>query len=65
MKIQITITKEEHNRTANIMANPCAHIECGQIDCEICPLREYAVELRKSQERFMRALNEIEVEKND
>lgn len=66
MKIQITITKEEHDNTANIvMVDPCRYIKCGQIDCEQCPLRENAEELRKEQERFMRVLNEIEVEKND
>jgi hypothetical protein len=66
MKIQITITKEEHDNTTNIiMVDPCSHILCGQIDCDKCPLRENAEALRKEQERFMRALNEIEVEKND
>lgn len=66
MKIQITITEEERKNTTNIiMVDPCSHILCGQIDCEKCPLRENAEELRKAQERFMRALNEIEVEKDD
>ena len=63
MKIQITITKEERDCTEHIiMVDPCFHIKCGQIDCKQCPLRENAEELRKAQERFMRVLNEIEVE---
>ena len=65
MKFQITITKEEHDKTANIiMVDPCTHILCGQIDCERCPLRESAIALRETQEQFMRELNEIEVENN-
>ena len=65
MKFQITITKEEYDKTTNIvMVDPCSHILCGQIDCDKCPLRENAEELRKAQERFMRELNEIEVENN-
>lgn len=63
MKIQTTITKEEHAKTLNIiMVDPCTHIKCGQINCEVCPLRENAEALRKEQEKFMRALNEIEIE---
>ena len=63
MKIQITITKEERDNTTNIiMVDPCRHINCGQIDCEQCPLRENAKMLRREQENFMRVLNEIEVE---
>lgn len=66
MKIQITITKEERNNTENIiMVDPCRYIKCGQIDCENCPLQENAEKLRKEQERFMRVLNEIKVEKDD
>lgn len=61
MKIQITITKKERNDTEKIMADPCSHILCGQIDCDKCPLKGYAEELRKAQEKFMRALKEIEV----
>jgi hypothetical protein len=65
MKIQITMTKEEHDNTIDIvMLDPCTHIQCGQIDCEVCPFRESAEGLRKAKEKFMRVLNEIEV-KND
>lgn len=66
MKIQITITKEERDNTENIiMVDPCAQIFCRGIDCHECPLRENAEELQKAQEKFMRALNSIEVEKDD
>lgn len=66
MKIQITITKEEHDNTLDtVMCDPCTHIQCGQIDCEVCPLRERAEELRKAQENFMRTLNGIEVENDN
>ena len=66
MKIQITITKEERDCTEDIiMVDPCFHIKCHEIDCHECPLRENAEELRKAQERFMRTLNGIEVEKDD
>lgn len=66
MKIQTTITKEERDNTKNIiMVDPCTHILCREIDCHECPLRESAEELRKAQEKFMRVLNEIEVEKDD
>jgi hypothetical protein len=66
MKIQITITKEEHDKTANaVWVDPCTHINCGHIDCETCPLRERVRELRKEQEKFMEVLDAIEVEKND
>lgn len=66
MKIQITITEEERKNTANIMKiDPCFHIKCGQINCEQCPLKENAEILRDEQERFMRVLNEIEVDNDD
>ena len=65
MKFQISITKKEHDNTIKIiMVDPCTHMECGEIDCDKCPLQQNAIALRKEQERFMRALNEIEVEDN-
>lgn len=66
MKIQITITKEERNNTNNMInVDPCSHILCGQIDCENCPLRESVQELQKAKDKFLRALNGIEVENDD
>ena len=61
MKINITITKEEVDNTIDILEDPCNHINCGEIDCECCPFRTAAEELRKAQERFRRVLDEIEV----
>jgi hypothetical protein len=64
MKIKVTITKEELSNTkSTIWVDPCTHILCGQIeDCEQCPLRETAEALRTAQNKFISALNEIEVE---
>jgi hypothetical protein len=63
MKISITITKEEKNRAENsIIVDPCMHIECCEIDCNNCPLREVAEELRKAQENFNKVLQSIEEE---
>lgn len=60
MKISVTISKEEKNETENvILKDPCAHIECGEIDCETCPLHKSAVALRKAQDDFMNTLYSI------
>ena len=67
MKINVTITKEELNNTKNtVWVDPCTHILCGQIeDCEQCPLREIASDLRAAQNKFISALNAIEVENEE
>lgn len=63
MKVSVTISKEEKNETENvILKDPCAHIECGEIDCNSCPLREAAEELRKAQDNFNKILQSIEEE---
>ena len=63
MKITTTITPEEQiNTVKTINVDPCSHILCGMIDCEICPLRETAEALRKAQNAFLRVLDEIDVE---
>jgi hypothetical protein len=60
MKLSVTISKEEKNETENvILKDPCAHIECGEIDCEACPLHKTAVALRKAQDDFMNTLHSI------
>ena len=60
MKISITITKEEKNKAENsIMIDPCTHIECCEIDCNNCPLREAAEKLRKAQDNFSNILRSI------
>lgn len=64
MKILITMTKEEKNKAeSSIMVDPCMHFECRGIDCEFCPLREAAEELRKAQDNFNKVLQSIEEEK--
>lgn len=63
MKVSVTITKEEKNRAESaIMIDPCMHIECCEIDCNSCPLREAAEELRKAQDNFNKILQSIEEE---
>lgn len=63
MKVSITITKQEKNKTEDlIIMDPCRHIECAEIDCDTCPLREAAEELRKAQQNFNKVLQSIEEE---
>ena len=63
MKITTTLTKEEKNRTEALIINdPCTHIECGDIACDVCPLHEYAVALRKAQDNFNNILQSIKEE---
>lgn len=66
MKITTTITKEEVSKTKDVIwVDPCAHINCGQIDCEQCPLREAAQALRAAQNKFISAIDAIEVENEE
>ena len=63
MKISVTLTKEEKNKTQElIFVDPCTHINCGIIDCDNCPLHEVAVALRKAQESFSKVLQSIDEE---
>lgn len=63
MKVSVTITKGEKNSTEDIvLTDPCTFIDCGNIDCDCCPLHEVAVALRKSQENFSKVLQSIEEE---
>ena len=63
MELSVTLTKEEKNSTKDlVLKDPCAHIECGEIDCEACPLHKTAVALRKAQENFSKVLQSIEEE---
>ena len=61
MKIIISKT-EVSNTIEEVIFDPCTHIECGDLDCCACPLREYAQNLRIAQEQFVKALHTIEVE---
>ena len=63
MKITTTITLKEKVETTNgLDIDPCSRIECANIDCEACPLREAAEALRKAQIAFLRLIDEFEVE---
>lgn len=62
MKISTTITKKEKVETSNLVwVDPCKHIECSGIDCEVCPLQKAAEEVRKAQHAFMTTLESIPV----
>lgn len=61
--MKIVISKTEVNDTVkNVMFDPCTHIECGDINCDNCPLQEHAQVLRHAQDQFIKALHTIEVE---
>ena len=63
MRITTTITLKEKVETINgLDVDPCSRIECANIDCETCPLREAAEALRKAQNAFLRLIDECEVE---
>ena len=63
MKIAIIFTEKEVKDTEdNIMRDPCEHIECADLDCDNCPLREYVRNLRKAQEQFIDVLNSMPTE---
>jgi hypothetical protein len=63
MKISITITQKEKEDINNkIWVDPCAYFKCGEIDCEICPLREAAENLREAQHKFINIVNSITIQ---
>lgn len=63
MKIIITATQKEIEETKNKMyVDPCAYFQCGSIDCEKCPLREVAEELREAQHKFINIVNSITIQ---
>ena len=62
MKISTTITTKEKVETRNLVwVDPCKHIECSGIDCEICPLQKAAEEVRKAQETFITTLESFSI----
>lgn len=63
MKIATIITKEEKDNTTNaIWVDPCKHIQCGSIDCDVCPLKRQAEKLREAQNDFLNVLGTLIVE---
>ena len=63
MKMTITITEEEVNKTLeSIMFDPCTHIQCSGIHCDSCPLQTVSEALRKAQENYAKAINKIAIE---
>ena len=60
---RVTITKQEREEALDhIMKDPCGTIDCSGLVCDSCPLREVSHKLRKAQEDFARALNQLEEE---
>ena len=38
MKVSVVLTKAEKDQTQQlIFSDPCTYIECGEIDCDVCP----------------------------
>lgn len=63
MKINITITESELLNTINaIYVDPCAHIECANVNCENCPLQVAAEECRKAQDKFIDIIKGFSIE---
>ena len=61
--MKIIISRAEVTKTIDtVLFDPCTHIECGDLDCCACPLREHAGTLRSAQDQFIKALHTIEVE---
>ena len=63
MKMTITITQEERDRTLEgIMFDPCTHILCSEMNCDSCPLQNVAEALRRAQENYARVIDKIAIE---
>lgn len=63
MKINTTITEVELLNTINtVYVDPCAHIECADINCDNCPLRVAAEECRRAQDKFLDIVKSFSVE---
>lgn len=60
MKVAVTITKKEYADTYNLVwFNPCEHIECSAIKCEVCPLYKVAKKLRDAQAEYMQVIDHL------
>ena len=58
MKIVMT-TKEYAETKDNILVDPCAFIDCTTLNCDHCPLRETAQQLREAQDNFIKVIGSI------
>ena len=62
MKIQITLTKAEKDETLDLVNfDPCAAINCREIDCDECPLQCVAEDIRRAGEAFANVLDKLTV----
>lgn len=63
MKIKITLTETEKDGTLDLVVfDPCAAIDCREINCEECPLRNVAEDVRRASEAFVNVLDKLTVE---
>ena len=63
MKIEIILTKTEKDETIDLVVfDPCAAINCREIDCNECPLRNVAEDVRRAGEAFVNVLEKLTVE---
>ena len=63
MKIKITLTKAEKDEALDLVAfDPCAAINCREIDCNECPLYSVAEDIRRAGEAFVNVLEKLTVE---
>lgn len=62
MKIEITLTKAEKDETLDLVVfDPCAAIDCREIDCDACPLRSVAEDVRRASVAFVDVLEKMKV----
>lgn len=63
MKINITLTKAEKDETIDLVIfDPCAAIDCRDIDCKECPLYNAVKDVRRAGEAFVNVLDKLIVE---
>ena len=68
MKVITRVTMTEKERKAaidHIMKDPCGTIDCIGLICDSCPFRNVSDKLRKAQEDFAKAINQIEIEEEN
>ena len=63
---RVTMTEQEREKAIDhIMKDPCGTIDCSGLVCDSCPLQAVSLKLRKAQEDFAKAINQIEIEEEN
>lgn len=63
MKISVTMTKEEKKKVLDqILFDPCEHINCGDFNCNQCPLHEAVVRMREAIDNLDNVIDCIPIE---